>query len=210
MVVGDGPYALCYNAAENKVYSANRSGGKVTVIDAATNNLITVLVVGSSPYALCYNPTNNKVYCANRDSANVTVIDGATDVVLRTMTVGDGPTDFAWNPVQNRVYVCNSAGGSITVLRDSGGAAVGEVSKPQVAGRRLEPTIVRGTLFLPEVTGPKSRATSLLDISGRSVQVLKPGANDVRALAPGVYFIREGLGTRGEGLGKTQKVVVTR
>ena len=31
-----------------------------------------------------------------------------------------------------------------------------------------------------------------------------------RALAPGVYFIREGLGTRGEGLGKTRKVVVTR
>ena len=30
------------------------------------------------------------------------------------------------------------------------------------------------------------------------------------ALVPGVYFIREGLGIRGEGLGKTRKVVVTR
>ena len=39
---------------------------------------------------------------------------------------------------------------------------------------------------------------------------LKRGANNVRALAPGVYFIGEGLGIRGEGLGKTQKVVVTR
>jgi len=29
-------------------------------------------------------------------------------------------------------------------------------------------------------------------------------------LAPGVYFIREGLGTRGEGSGKARKVVVTR
>jgi hypothetical protein len=34
--------------------------------------------------------------------------------------------------------------------------------------------------------------------------------NDVRALAPEVYFVREGLGTRGEGIAKTQKVVVTR
>jgi hypothetical protein len=42
------------------------------------------------------------------------------------------------------------------------------------------------------------------------VSDLQPGANDVRALVPGVYFIREGLGTGGEGLGKTRKVVVTR
>jgi hypothetical protein len=42
------------------------------------------------------------------------------------------------------------------------------------------------------------------------VMELLPGANDVRTLAPGVYFIREGLGTRGEGLGKMRKVVVTR
>jgi hypothetical protein len=38
---------------------------------------------------------------------------------------------------------------------------------------------------------------------------LEPGPNDVRALAPGVYFVREGLGTRSEGLGKTRKIVVT-
>jgi hypothetical protein len=50
----------------------------------------------------------------------------------------------------------------------------------------------------------------LPDVSGPKVLDLKPGANDVRSLAPGVYFIREGLGTRGEGLGKTRKVVVTR
>ena len=30
----------------------------------------------------------------------------------------------------------------------------------------------------------------LQDISGRKVMDLHPGANDVRALAPGVYFVR--------------------
>ena len=70
------------------------------------------------------------------------------------------------------------------------------------------PSVVRGVLVLAE--RPSTSASSLLDISGREVMDLKPGTNDVRALAPGVYFIREGLGIRGEGLGKTQKVVVTR
>ena len=38
---------------------------------------------------------------------------------------------------------------------------------------------------------------------------LSPGENDVRALVPGVYFVKEGLGTRGQGLGRTRKVVPT-
>jgi len=35
----------------------------------------------------------------------------------------------------------------------------------------------------------------LLDVSGRKVLDLKPGANDVRALAPGVYFFRQTAGS---------------
>jgi len=53
------------------------------------------------------------------------------------------------------------------------------------------PTIVRGVLFLPEATSRKPQAASLLDISGRKVLDLRPGANDVSRLSPGVYFVRE-------------------
>jgi hypothetical protein len=58
------------------------------------------------------------------------------------------------------------------------------------------PTIVRGTLFLPrdmtELPGNSDRVPRpvLLDISGRKVLELQPGANDVSHLSPGVYFFR--------------------
>jgi len=45
-------------------------------------------------------------------------------------------------------------------------------------------------------------------VDGRKVLDLLPGPNDVRALAPGVYFVREG-----EAQAQTQairKVVITR
>ena len=75
-------------------------------------------------------------------------------------------------------------------------------------GRRtltLGPTIVRGVLFLPTATSLKQQAASwLLDISGRQVMALLPGANDVSGLAPGVYFLRE---TRTQAV---RKVVITR
>jgi hypothetical protein len=68
-------------------------------------------------------------------------------------------------------------------------------------------TVVGHVLMLPQ--GIKARAYQLMDIGGRKVLDLHPGANDVRAFAPGVYFIREGLGVRGEGPGETRKIVLT-
>ena len=49
----------------------------------------------------------------------------------------------------------------------------------------------------------------LFYISGRKVMVLLPGANDVRHLAPGVYFVREASGVKREA-SSVRKVVVTR
>ena len=51
--------------------------------------------------------------------------------------------------------------------------------------------MARGVLFLPQATSLRPQAASLMDASGRKVMDLKPGANDVRALVPGVYFVRE-------------------
>ena len=71
----------------------------------------------------------------------------------------------------------------------------GAVEEPSADGVRFPipvATVTRGVLFLPDDASRKPRATSrLLDIGGRKVLDLKRGANDVRALAPGVYFVRE-------------------
>ena len=85
-----------------------------------------------------------------------------------------------------------------------------------VAENRLEPgtakpvpTIVRGVLCLPRSLDP-SIPRSFLDISGRKVLDLRSGANDVRALAPGVYFVRE---TKVQAQAQAQavrKVIITK
>ena len=79
------------------------------------------------------------------------------------------------------------------------------------AGRRPMPTVLRGVLYMPVATSLKPQAASLLDISGRKVLDLKPGANDVRSLAPGVYFVRsQGLRIEGFEDSSVTKVVITR
>jgi hypothetical protein len=49
-----------------------------------------------------------------------------------------------------------------------------------------------------------------LEISGRNVLDLHSGANDVRALAPGVYFVRAGQQATGLKPRVIQKVLVVR
>jgi len=79
------------------------------------------------------------------------------------------------------------------VIRDSSVTGVEESHKPQASSSKLEATIVRGVLMLGAAGGRQNveYRAELLDISGRKVLDLKPGANDIRALAPGVYFVRE-------------------
>jgi ribosomal protein L27 len=86
--------------------------------------------------------------------------------------------------------------------------AIAELTKPEVRMTNGGATIVRGVLFLPRSLDA-SIPRSLLDISGRKVLDLHPGANDVRALAPGVYFVRQASSVRRDASSIT-KIVVTR
>jgi len=102
------------------------------------------------------------------------------------------------------------------VYRIGFAAGVEETPSAEVRTTKVA-TIVRGVLVLPglgtrselpERNSVMSRA-ALLDISGRKVLDLNPGANDVRALAPGVYFVRGASGLKREA-SSVSKVVITR
>jgi hypothetical protein len=67
---------------------------------------------------------------------------------------------------------------------------VEELENRGVSSEKGRATIARGVLHLPPSLSPLL-TQSLLDISGRMVLDLKPGANDVSRLNPGVYFVRD-------------------
>jgi len=91
---------------------------------------------------------------------------------------------------------------------------IGINGRPTELARAPErfPTIVRNVLLLGDCprTGTVPKAV-LLDASGRNVLDLKPGANDVRSLAPGVYFVVwESSRDRGFRDSGAAKIVLTR
>jgi len=108
---------------------------------------------------------------------------------------------------RNTFYDCESG----AVGGPNVGIGEGPSAPPCELGDATEPaTVVRGVLFLPEASGQKRVAShELLDISGRKALDLKPGANDVRALAPGVYFVHEGPQAASHRSQAVHKVVLT-
>ena len=120
---------------------------------------------------------------------------------LRVISVSDPahPTEVGYYDTPGEAYGVAVAGDYAYVADGSGGlqiiqfygGGVEETPSAEVRKADLGPTIVHGVLFLPDAVGGKRLAVGarLLDISGRKVLDLRPGANDVRALAAGVYFV---------------------
>ena len=86
---------------------------------------------------------------------------------------------------------------------------IAEESRPQVSSHKPRATVVRGVLFLQEGSSLKPQAARLIYASGRTARELHAGANDLRPLAPGVYFVREAVSGQRSAVG-VRKVVVTR
>ena len=138
------PRDLLYNPIDNKIYSANTpdlnnpgaATESVSVINGATNAVITSIPMKKGSRDFCHNTINNKIYVANYFADSVTVIDGKTDAVLTIIPAGDGPRALVYNTKNNRVYCVNEISGNVTVIDGNTNTVITTVpvgSKPRVA-----------------------------------------------------------------------------
>ena len=128
------PRDLLFNPISNKLYTANTPelgmppAESVTIIDGATNTVITTLDMPAGSRDFCLNTQANKVYVANYFADTVTVIDGVTNQVLATIPVGDGPRALCYNSQDNRIYCANEYTGTVTVIDGASDAVVATVA----------------------------------------------------------------------------------
>ncbi len=209
---GSGPDEICLDTADNKVYCSSLSAGSLNAVDVAGDSLIARLFFHDYTRYTAYDPDHNVIYC-DHDSGNtnvVSLVDGAADSIVGRILLDGYLTEMTAVPQADRVFVADAGNSCLYVIRTSQ-EAVTERPSSRVSRVPSEVTILRGVLFMPEARGEKREARGeLLDISGRKVLDLRPGANDVRALTPGVYFVREAQAQAQAQVHAVRKVVVTR
>src|ERR1700744_5311025 len=90
----------------------------VTVIDTATNKVVTAIDVDLAPSGVAVSPDGSRVYIANEAvKGTVSVIDTATNTVTATVAVGSNPIGIAITPAGSKLYVANKGRhGTVSVI----------------------------------------------------------------------------------------------
>jgi len=197
----DHPYLLTYNPLANRVYCSSSTDWHVTVIDCSSDSAIARVPSGGDPGHLIWT-RRDRIYCSNYGDSSLGVIDCPTNRVIAEVHLDGMPSRLAYNSTGDRVYVALKRpgyGGAVASVYDPMGAVEehGPLQGPAVTRRTGNATVVAGgVLFITETSGHDSQTRSLHDAAGRKVLDLRPGANDVSRLAPGVYFIQSLTGRR--------------
>ncbi len=72
--LGGSAYGVAVNARTNRIYVTNPVSPIVTVLDGATNTVVTTVGVGAGPLGVIVNEKTGRVYVTNLNSNTVSVI----------------------------------------------------------------------------------------------------------------------------------------
>ncbi len=192
--IGSAQWLGCYSSFSERMYCVSDyfSYDRIAVVDLVRDTVESLILVGHGVDELVCDTVGGRLYLLSADAGKVVVVDCLDDTLAGRVEVGNGPVAMAWNPHMRRLYTANRVDNTVSVVRDSIMVGIAQgVQRTREA--RVTQTVVRSVLNLAEDWTrseyvPNS-VMSLVDITGRKVMDLKPGENDVRHLAPGVYFV---------------------
>lgn len=118
VTVGAGPVALALDPANGEVFVASQESGTVSVIDTATNELVTTIQVDQNPSGICYDASNGYLFETNQGSGTVLAIDGANNTVFGQLQLplNSQPHSIACSPDGKALYVADWGTGDVAVI----------------------------------------------------------------------------------------------
>ena len=204
--VGHSPTTMVYNARHDRLY-CSVAGALVVGVDCATLLPSVVVPVSDDYPVMALDTVADRLYARSRYSLDV--IDCARNR-RRVLTAPEcWKVGIAWNPVNRRVYVGDNDNSQVWVYQDTTVSGI-EDSRFESSEEITLPGIVRGEFFLWPPAAGRQRSAVLLDISGHKVADLHPGANDLRGIAAGVYFVRTGDGRGDARRSLTRKLMIAK
>ncbi len=113
--VDNEPRWVYWSAALDRVYTANRDGRSVSVIDCATGNTTATVPVGMTPIGLAANAEGTMLYYLSTRSNGVGLID-SLNVLSAVTRFGVGPQSITGNRAGTEVYVGTEYSDSLYVV----------------------------------------------------------------------------------------------
>jgi YVTN family beta-propeller protein len=89
------PMGVVVSPDAKRVYVANGRGGTISMIDTATDSVLSTVPVGQRPWGIALTPDGRKLYTANGPSNDVSVVNTGTLQVVKKIPVGKIPWGVA-------------------------------------------------------------------------------------------------------------------
>ena len=194
---------MLYGAARaHKVYWLFHDWDKpdsAFVVDSRSDSIVGKLSLPPSVGYMLSDRSGDYMYFF---SDTVAVLDTRTDSVVNRVGLPLYCSSIVKNGATNRLYIVGHSD-TIQVVYDSV-VLSGVHSVPAGLIQKTRPQ----TLFRRGQSVRCETRDVLFDASGRRVAVLRPGANDISHLAPGVYFVREEPETSSSRPQAVRKIVI--
>lgn len=112
------PMAVAADPDTNRIYVTSYFG-VTTILDGATDTVLTTLNTGGANGAAVDVPLN-RFYTCNFSQNQLDVVDGSSATLLGAVQVGAGPWSVAVDATNNRIYTANLNDGTVTQLSEPG------------------------------------------------------------------------------------------
>lgn len=147
-----------------KAYVVNQFENTVSVVDVATNAIVTSIPVGTFPTSIALNSSGTRAYVTN-NGGTVSVVDTTNNSVITTIKVGSSPMNVKINPSGTRIYISNSNDDTVSVVDTSNNTTVATVA---VGNKPFGVTVNPLNSFV-YVTNSTSNSVSVIDTRTNSV-----------------------------------------
>lgn len=112
--VGEAPFALGLNPAQDRLYVANVRSNDLTVIDTKALRALATVPVGAMPYGVATSADGTRILVSNQHAGTVSILDAATLKVTHTVKVGRYPEGVV--VAGSRAYVANWFSDDVSVI----------------------------------------------------------------------------------------------
>jgi YVTN family beta-propeller protein len=126
--VGSSPQWIAFDVSNGYLYVANGGSDNITVIDGATNSVVTSFGTGCQPDWAAVDDITGGVYVVCPSSQYVTVFNGTTDSIMLSINVGPSIQAIGFDSENGYLYASNAGSNSVAVVNGAIDSVVGSIS----------------------------------------------------------------------------------
>jgi YVTN family beta-propeller protein len=171
VAVGPSPVGVAYDSANHYVYIANSQGDNVTVVNGATESVVTNVAVGANPAGIAYDSTTNSVYVVDSMQDSVSIISSG-NTVSGNFTVPDEPTGIAYDSASGYLYITQQTSNSTAVY------------SPSTTGATLVTTLEVGLQPIAATYDSTNNEVYVANSNSSNVSIIDAAMNSVLGAIP--------------------------